>query len=239
MLKRFNDDQARAIITRAIELDSRAGTITADELRDIASEIGVTRESLERALHEHALTRQARQAVVGRRAATAVVSLGMPMGLAVGVLMQPGSVSGALVALGLTGVAFVASGALLVLQGKAATLRSFHLKNAVLWAGVAAGSALSTTLIGTGIPSAVLIGLSWSIRGWVATSILGSAAVIAIRRALRPSDSGLDQDMPEGRVPAPRTVLARVATRALGWLTRPFRREVAQAQFGRREFGRA
>ena len=240
MLKRFNDEQAKAIITRAIELDARAPTMSADELRDIASEIGVTRESLEAALHEHAVALQARQLVAGRRAATAVSSLGVPMGLAAGALIQPGSVSGALTALGMMGVALIASGALVVLQGNSATLRSFHLKNAALWGGVAAGSAVSGVLLGSGIgiPAAMLIAASWSFRGWVATSILGSAAMIAIRRALRSDGPGPEPAMVEDSVPRGRSLLARAAKRALGWLTRPFRREAEQqAHFVRGELG--
>jgi hypothetical protein len=92
---------------------------------------------------------------------------------------------------------------------------------------------------GIGIPAAMLIAASWSFRGWVATSILGSAAMIAIRRALRSDGPGPERAMVEDSVLRGRSLLARAAKRALGWLTGPFRRETGQAQFVRGELGRA
>ncbi len=56
---RFSDEQAKAILARAIEIDSRAPMTTSDELRAIATEIGVSQASLEAALREQAPGRAA------------------------------------------------------------------------------------------------------------------------------------------------------------------------------------
>src|SRR5687767_6704802 len=128
--QRFSDEQAKAIIARAIELDARAPMTTVNDLRAIAAEIGVSPASLQAALHEQGTTPQTARAVATRRAAT-VIGMGVPIGLAAGWLLNSGH---PLASLGVLGLGLAASSGLLVVQDASATLRSFHLKNAALWA---------------------------------------------------------------------------------------------------------
>ena len=46
---RFHEEQVRAVLARAIELDAQAPLTTVDELRAIAVELGVSHSALERA----------------------------------------------------------------------------------------------------------------------------------------------------------------------------------------------
>lgn len=227
MLKRFSDEQARSILARAIELDADAPTTSVDDLRAIASDLGVASESLDVALREHSIAARARRMEAGKRVATVVSTLGMPMGLVTGALVTSGGAAGILTALGMTGIALIASGALVVLPGRAATLRSFHLKNLVLWGGVAAGSLVSAFLL-PGSASAMMIAAGWSLRAWLASSILGTSAIIAVRRAQRPEDAVSGLNRVEGSAKSAQRLLIRAAQRALGWFTRPFRRDQAQ-----------
>jgi hypothetical protein len=234
--ERFSDEQAKDILARAIELDSRALATSLDELRAIASDIGVTPASLETAIREHAITLNARRMVGTRRVTSVIAATGIPIGIAGGALLASGAPFGLLAALGLMAVGLVASGGIVVFQGTAGTLRSFHLKNLVLWGGVAVGGALSAAMsggVGVGVP--MLITAGWCLRSWVASSILGSTAVIAIRRARRPDgsepgDAALG-NMVDSEARGWRTVVRRV----IGWLTRPLKRVDAAPPLKRAE----
>jgi hypothetical protein len=65
--KRFSDDEARAILARAIEIESRAPLTTIDDLRAVAADVGVSAASLEAALREQttALDRVSRRVRAG------------------------------------------------------------------------------------------------------------------------------------------------------------------------------
>lgn len=217
----FSDEQAKAILARAIELDSRTQITSRDDLRQIALDLDISPDSLEAALREHATALGTHRNVAAKRAATAIAGVGIPLGFAAGSLFP---VSFGLVSLGLMGVGLVASGGLVILEGAAGTLRSFHVKNLALWAGVAGGAALSAVLLGAGGPTApILIAAGWGFRSWVASSILGSAAVIAVRRAMRLHTGGPGNALSE-RLETGGGRRARLARRVLGWFTPTLRR---------------
>jgi hypothetical protein len=226
----FSDEQTKAILARAIELDSRDPTTTADELRALASDIGISPASLEAAMREQATALETRRMISGKRAATAVVGLGLPLGVAAGILLITTPYGGVL-ALSMMGAGLIASGALVVLQGPTGDLRSFQLRNLAMWGSVAAGSLATVALFGPGtglMPAAIAIG--WCLRSWVASSILGSAGVIAVRRARSSDSSNPDRDTTESAATVGGSRWARVAKRVQGWLARPFRRRATDSE---------
>lgn len=121
------------------------------------------------------------------RAATSVAASGLVLGAVAGVALSAVPlVNAGWVNIGLAGLGLIGSGAILVLQGAGVTLRSFGARNLALWGGYAAGGLVAVAILG-GSP---ILELSWiyllsaAVKNSVATSILGSAAVLAIRRAL-------------------------------------------------------
>jgi hypothetical protein len=225
----FSDEQTKAILARAIELDSRDPTTTADELRALALDIGISPASLEAAMREQATALETRRMIAGKRAATVVVGLGLPLGVAAGILLITTPYGGVL-GLSMMGAGLIASGALVVLQGPTGNLRSFQLTNLAMWGSVAAGSLATVALFGPGtgwMPAVIAIG--WCLRSWVASSILGSAGVIAVRRA-RPSDgSDPDRDATGSAATEGGRQWARVARRVLGWLAHPLRSQATDS----------
>ena len=225
--KRFSDDEARAILARAIEIESRAPLTTMDDLRAIAADVGVSAASLEAALREETTALQSRRTTADERAATIAAASGVPLGLAAGALLTAGTGIAAvgLLALGLGG--FAASGAIVAFHGATGTLPSFHRKNLALWSGVAVGSLASAALMEGGVTwLPVLISAGWSVRGWAASSILGSAAMIAVRRTRRPSDpdsgrTAISDVGGDGRWTA-------LAKRVRGWMGGPLRRGIVR-----------
>ena len=189
--ERFSDDEVKAILARAIEIDVRDPHITADELREIAMEVGVSPSSIDAALRERVGAVPMEVPTPSRLRIVTISALGVPLGLAAGWVLSTGHSLGVL---GLMGAGLLATGALVLFQSSTASLRTFHLKNLAFWGGVAAGGMLSSALadIGIGIGAPGLMAVVWGVRSWIASSILGSAAVIAVRRALRSrgSDSG-------------------------------------------------
>jgi hypothetical protein len=225
----FSDEQARAILARAIEIDSRAPTTTTDDLRAIAADIGVSPAALEAALREQTIAIDARGIVASRRAATTVAAAGVPLGLVAGWLLGSGAdlATLALTGIGLKGVGLIASGGLVVLQGATGTLRSFHLRNSALWAGIAAGSLASIALLGGGLTTVpALMTAGWCLRSWITSGVLGSAAVLAIRRARRLDGPGPEREIVETAPLTRRGRWARVAKQVVEWITRPPRRDV-------------
>jgi hypothetical protein len=78
----------------------------------------------------------------------------------------------------------------------------------------------------------LLIAAGWSLRGWVATSILGSAAMIAVRRARRPTDPDAGgTDISDASGDGRWTALAK---RVRGWIGRPLRRSIVRGAGTRR-----
>jgi hypothetical protein len=149
-----------------------------------------------------------------------VVAAGVPLGVAAGALLGVASPLIGLGALGLMAVGLGASGALIVMLGKNATIRSFQLRNLLLWAGVTAGGVVSISLLGTGPLALPGIIVGWCFRSWVASSILGSAAVIAVRRAAG-GDANVGAPSPED---AAGNRLLRAMKRVGHWLSRTFGR---------------
>ena len=227
--KRFSDDEARAILARAIEIESRASLTSMDDLRTIAADVGVSPASLEAALREQTTALESRRATADERAATLAAASGVPLGLATGALLASGTGGAAvgLLGLGLGGLA--ASGAIVAFHGARGTLPSFHRKNLALWGGVAAGSLASAVLMDgevTRLP--MLLAAGWSLRGWVATSILGSAAMIAVRRARRTSGSDSDAGLTEISDVSGDGRWTALAKRVRGWIGQPLRRGIAR-----------
>lgn len=218
---RFNEDDVRAVIARAIELDARGGMSTTEDLRAIASEIGISRAAMDAALAEHA---QRSRAEVSRSAgptALTTAAIGVPLGVAAGALLGVASPLIGLGALGLMAVGLGASGALVVSLGRQPTVRSFQFRNFLLWAGVTAGGFVSASLFGAGSLPLPGILVGWCMRSWVASSILGSAAVIAVRRAAGGDTDGgartLDTEKPA------RNRLVHALQRVAAWVSRHFR----------------
>jgi hypothetical protein len=201
-IDRFSEDQVKSLIARAIELDARGLTTTAEELRGIASELGISSEAVEAALREHANRLEPRRSRTSGRADSAVLAAGVPLGFAAGSL--------------------VASGALVITRGKHVTVRSFLLRNLLLWGGMTIGSIVSVRLLVVAAPLSGLL-LGWCLRSWVASTILGSAAIIAVRKA---STGGPDSGSRtgDGKISF-RTRVLHLVKRTADWLARPFRRE--------------
>jgi hypothetical protein len=222
---RFTEEQARAILARAIDIDSRAPMTTADDLRAIAADVGIAPASLEAALRENTTALAARRNAASRRAANVVVALGVPLGVATGFALIWGVARGSiLAATGLTTLGYVASGVLVLVQGQSGTVRSFLLRNLALWMGIAAGSTLAGVLWsgGTGVPP--FSTAIWCLRQWLPASIVGSAAVIAIRQARHRDDADGDRSVNEPALPAGAGRWTRIAQRIRSWFASPLRR---------------
>ena len=227
--KRFSDDEARAILARAIEIESRAPLTTMDDLRAIAADVGVSPASLEAALRQETTALQSRRAAADERAARIAAASGVPLGLATGALLTAGTAGASLGLLGLGLGGLAASGAIVAYHGAAGTLPSFHRKNLALWSGVAAGSLASAVLMDgevTRLP--MLIAAGWSLRGWVASSILGSAAMIAVRRARRSSGPDADVGRTEISDVSGDGRWRGLAKRVRGWIGQPLRRGIVR-----------
>jgi len=235
---RLTDDQVQFLIARAAELDARGRKTTTDELRAIASEVGISSEAIEAALQEHAGTFGLRRSRLAGRVAAVIPAAGLPLGIAAGTLLGgigPLTVLGALIfmAFGLS-----ASGALLVLQVRHATIRQYQWRNLTLWGSVTAGYLTSTSLFELA-PTFPGIILGWFI-GWVASSIIGCAAVVAIRSGASeaPSDHASPPTVVAGSLRSRlATMVKRAAARILRFIeregnrtTRILRGRIASAQ---------
>jgi hypothetical protein len=149
--------------------------------------------------------------------------MGVPLGIAAGALLGVASPLIGMGALGLMAVGLGASGALLVSLGRQPTQRSFQVRNLLLWAGITAGGAVTVGLFGAGPLALPGIIVGWCLRSWVASSILGSAAVIAVRRAARDDTDG-GARTPDIERPA-RNRLVHAVKRFAGWLSRKLRND--------------
>jgi hypothetical protein len=218
----LSEEQLRVVIARAIELDAQRITTSTDELRVIATEIGISPESVDAALREYARNVEPTVRKGSTRAASAVVAAGVPLGIAAGMLLGTASPFAPLAALGLVAIGLVASGALVVVQGTNATLRSFQLRNFLLWGAMTIGGAVTVGLFGSGPIAIPGIIVGWGLRSWIASSILGSAAVIAVRRAVTPPPTGDDSTAPA--TSSVRTRLHHATKRITDWLARLVRR---------------
>src|SRR5262245_60206533 len=192
----FSDEHARAILARAIEIDARTPMMTTEDLRAIAAEIGVSRESLDAALREQIESTRARPISTGQRTSTILTGLGLPLGVAAGLLVSSGG--WALPALSIMVAGLVTSGGLVIFQSSTGSLRSFHLKNFAFWSGLFVGGVGTLEIFGSRVgvaPSLIMAG--WCLRGWISSSILGSAGVVAVRRSRQSAGSDTDTGTPE------------------------------------------
>jgi hypothetical protein len=214
--QRFSDEQAKAILARAIEIDAHAPITTAADLRLIAVELGVSSAALEAAMREQTTSLETQRIAAAERAATRIAALGIPFGLATGWIAS----TAIMPALGLMTVGLVGSGAIAVYQSASGSLRAFQVKNLLFWAGVSVGSFASVMLLAD---APALITAGWSIRSLIASSILGSATIVAVRRSKRASrgdsgDGGTDAAAPRGD-----KGWIRMVTRVLRAIVRPLR----------------
>lgn len=209
----FSDERAKAILARAIELDTHASMTSLDDLHAIAADLDVSSASLDAALREESVAFRDRRLTRTQRAATGIAAAGLPLGTITGALLTTGEPFAYLAALGMAGVGLAASGALLMVQGGLGTLRRFHFRNAILWSGYAAGSLAAIAVLQPGMFAPLFISIGWCVRSWAASSILGSAAVVAVNRvrATRTDDG------PAEPTPGAPTVWHRVKTRVAGW----------------------
>jgi hypothetical protein len=218
---RFTDERARAVLARAIEIDSRAPMTTAEDLRLIAAELGVSTASLEAAMREETTSLESMRMVRAQRAGTRIAAMGVPLGVTAGALISSGAI---LSSLGIMAVGLVASGGLVIYQSATGSLRSFHIKNTLLWAGVWAGSAASLALLGDGVGIApTLITAGWTLRSWIASGILGSAGLIAVRRGRRSEGDDADAGLTAATTRPGSNRWIRLARRILGSMVRPLR----------------
>jgi hypothetical protein len=220
---RFSEEQVKSLIARAIELDARGLTTTVEDVLAIASELGISSEAVEAALREHAKSLDPRRSRTAGRADSAVLASGVPLGFAAGSLLAIASPFTTLGALGLVAVGLVASGALVISRGKHVTVRSFLLRNLVLWGGMTIGSIVSVRLLVAAAPLSGLL-LGWYLRSWVASTILGSAAIIRIRRAASTGGPDSGSRTGDGEISFRSRVL-HLVKRTTDWLARPFRCE--------------
>jgi hypothetical protein len=106
------------------------------------------------------------------------------------------------------------------------TIRSFQIRNLLLWTGVTTAGLVTVSLLGTGPLALPGIIVSWCIRSWLASSILGSAAVIAIRRVT--GDAHTDTPSHKAEHAVGSRFLSAVKHVA-GWFSRTVRRAAHMA----------
>lgn len=180
----FSEEQVRAIIARAIDIDDQK-PLTRTQLRAIASDIGVSPTALALAMREevtrapHAPVAESRATAM--RVARRLAALGVPMGVVAGGLIAGGPMSAVV---GVMGASLILSGALAMYESVAGTLRSFHIKNLILWGGALVGGIAAAMLVGGGTERGpLLVAGAWAVRTWLASGILGSATMLAVHRA--------------------------------------------------------
>lgn len=212
----LNDEQARSVLARAIEIDARGPFTTLDQLRHIAAEIGVSPAALETALQEQGSGRRAPHPVAASPAARKIAAMGVPLGLVAGSLIASGPM---LAVVSIMGVGLVVSGLLAIYESARASLRSFHLKNTLLWGGALVGSVASAMLLSSGSErTSLLVAAAWCVRTWIASGVLGSATILAVQRSRRQDD---DADAPREPMSAETGrpgILQRLLGAFEGWL---------------------
>lgn len=221
----FSEAHVRVILGRAIELDARAPTMTRDDLYGVAAELGITRAALDAALAEYAGASSSVDLRRGKRAATLIAGLGLPLGASAGAALAGLGpfAAGPLLALAVA-VGLLGSGALLILQGRGVTLRSFVARNTALWAGFVSGGLAAVAVLGGTAAAELpwLITMTRGVGGWLGSTIVGCAAVVAIRRALRPPSSTGTDDEARGVLAAVRRRVLRLASSIMSRLTSLF-----------------
>jgi hypothetical protein len=215
--EQFSDEQARGILARAIEIDAHGPLTTIDQLRQIAEEIGVSPTALETALQEQRSGPRVPRHVSALPAARKIAALGVPLGLLAGSLIASGPM---LAVMSVMGVGLVVSGLLAIYESGRASLRSFHLKNTILWGGALVGSVASAMLLSQGSErTALLVAGAWCVRSWISSGVLGSATILAVQRSRRREDDSTGAPTaPTGAKPARPGFLHRLLGAVEGWL---------------------
>jgi hypothetical protein len=177
--ERVSDEQVRRIIARALEIESSSTMLTFQDIRSIASDLGIAPAAVDAAITEEsngALPRSIKAREWLSRVATA---LGMPLGFAGGTLLSTYShLSEAVAWLIITVGGLAAGAAVLFLVPRTASLLSFNVRNLTLWVGIGIGGAAAVVLFGSGLYSfQAVAAIKWSLQGLVASTVLGTAAL--------------------------------------------------------------
>lgn len=212
----FSEEQVQAIIAHAIDIDDQR-PLTRTQLQAIASDIGISPSALALAVREEvarvssaAVTKSTASAMrVSRR----LVAFGVPMGVVAGGLIAGGPMSAIV---GVVGGSLILSAALAMYESAAGTMRSFHVKNLILWGGALVGGVAAAMLVGDGAERThLLVTGAWAVRSWLASCILGSATMLAVHRTR-------EQQKPNTMLPPASSVATR--GRPMTWLQRALRK---------------
>jgi hypothetical protein len=162
--------------------------MSVDELRAIAAELSVSSAALDAALREHERSIALAEPTEGLRKALLVSALGLPLGAVAGYALSTAPFfTAAPVLSAVTASGLLCSAALVILHSRRPSLRSFIGHNGALWGGVIAGGLASIAVIGsvstTDLPWLIILGSG--VRSLLGSTVLGSAAIVAIRRAHR------------------------------------------------------
>jgi hypothetical protein len=211
---------ARTILARATQLDAQSPGIAIDELRAIAAELNVSEASLNVALEEY---HAAHPEPVSRRSSLAVAALGLPVGVIGGSLLLAATpFTAPSVLLMTTAAGLLSSTGLIVLQSKRPSLNSYVAHNSLLWGGIAAGMMSCVVIFGDVAGGGVLWALSYGLKHWLPSTILGAAGVTAVVRHNESRRIPPDTPLLASGSPAGSPALTRVE-RLIDWLKRPLR----------------
>lgn len=229
----FDESQVKAILQRAIELDSaRSGELSRDELMQVAAEVGVSREAVEQALAEQAPMQSVIQGTVQpvRLSVLRLLNLSTAIGIAGGLLSSGAWHFGfRSVPIGTSVVGTLCFGALIMLSGglalsdAAKSVRRYLEENVGVWLGFSFGGVLAGGLIAKF--GSVVFSPQWiidsafatSIIGFVVTSVVGTA-LLTIRRASAQSPAVSNGSNPGGPG-SPPSFLRGVAAGIRRWLS--------------------
>ncbi|HSK18598.1 MAG TPA: hypothetical protein VK912_05620 [Longimicrobiales bacterium] len=230
----FDESQVKAILQRAIELDSaRSGELSRDELMQVAAEVGVSREALEQALAEQAQIHPvtlANTVQPVRLSVLRLLNVSTAIGIAGGLLSSNAWHLGVrAVPLGTSVVGTLCFGALIMLSGGLAlsdatkSVRRYLEENIGVWLGFSFGGVLAGSLIakfGSVVYSPQWIidsAFATSIIGFVVTSVVGTT-LLTIRRAAAHTPAVSGGSKPGGPG-SPPSFLTRAAAGIRTWLS--------------------
>jgi hypothetical protein len=230
----FDESQVKAILQRAIELDSaRGGELSRDDLMQVAAEVGVSREALEQALAEQTPIKSVARANTVqpvRLSVLRLLNLSTAIGLAGGLLSSGAWHFGVrAVPIGTSVVGTLCFGALIMLSGGLAlsdttkSVRRYLEENIGVWLGFAFGGVLAGGLIAKF--GSVVYAPQWiidsafgtSIIGFVVTSVVGTT-LLTIRRASAHSPAVSGGSKPGGPG-SPPSFLTRAAAGIRKWVS--------------------
>jgi hypothetical protein len=220
------EQAARTVLARATVLDAQSPAIAVDELRAIAAELNVSEASLNTALNEYHV---AHLGPVSRRSSLAVAAVGLPTGLIGGSLLATATpFTAPSMWLLITAAGLLSSTGLIVLQSKRPSLNSYVLHNSLLWGGIAAGLATGFTILGDGTGGVMLWAVSYGLKHWLPSTILGAAGVTAALRRDSGKMNSPDTPLLAPVSPVPGATQTR-ARRLLDWIKGSFRTALVAA----------